>query len=947
MAQITSGTGLISGLPTAQIINELMAINQQPVTDLQNQNKALQAKEAAYQSINANLLSLKSAADSFTKDTTFQTTKATSSNPSVLSATTDASATPGTYTFTVKQLVSAQQMVTRGFRDTNSTPVGAGTLTFDRIQSRLDSQTQLNNLNGGQGFSRGSIKITDRSGATATIDLSTAVTLNDVINQINNAQGINVSASVQGGHLVLADHTGQTTSNLKVTDAGSATTAESLGLTGSASGNTLTGSQINNIGDATLLSSLNNGLGVRTVSGVPDFQITDSAGNTYSVDLSSAMTVGDAIKQINSATGGAVTAAVDSAGTGLTLTDTTGGGSGFSVTSLNGSNAAKDLGIAGTDTAGTGTLGGKALVAALNSKLLDKLNGGQGVSLGPINITDAAGNTTSVNLSNATSVSDVINTINSANAGVTASLNNAGDGIQITDTSGGTGSLVIADGSTGSAATDLHLAGTFSSGTANSGNLQLQYVNENTSLSSLGVTKGKFRITDSTGASAVINLTGNNINTVGDVINQINSSGLGVTASINQNGDGILLTDTAQGGTPMKVQEDGSTTAASLGLLQTASSAGANIDGSFEKQVNISSTATLQDVANAINNANVGVTANIINDGSQGDPYRLSLTSNQGGSLGAFVLDSGSVNLGATTLSQAHDAQVFFGSSNPQNAVVITSKSNTLTNIIPGVTVNLQATSDQPVQLSISQDNSGIETAVQNFVKGFNSTVDAINKQDSYNSQTKQAGLLLGDGTVQEITQAMYSSVINGDSNLTGPYKSLSQIGITIDSNSHLQFNQSKFEQALQNNYQAVENLFTYKKTTTDPTTGTTTTTASGIGVRIADQLKNLTDPTNGLIQSQVNSLQGQVKLNNDRITTLNALLADQRQRLQTEFNNMEQSLAQLQTQSGYLSSIGGLSSGVSSSGGSSSSGSGTSSSGTGGSSTGTTTGTTGSTSGG
>ena len=927
---ITSSTGLVSGLPTGQIINSLMAIEQQPVTNLQTKNKTLQAKEAAYQSINANLLNLKSAADQFTQDTTFQTTTATSSNQSVLSATTDAAATPGTYSFTVQQLVSAQQMVTKGFRDTASTPVGAGTLSFDRIQSRLDSQTQLSDLNGGSGFARGAIRITDRSGATATVDLSTAVTVNDVIKKINNAQGINVTASIQGDHLLLTDGTGQTASDIKVTNAGSAKTAESLGLTAAASGNTLTGNQINNIGNATLLSSLNDHLGIRNISGVPDFKITDSAGNSFSVDISSALTVGDLIKQIDSATGGKVTAAVDSNGTGLKLTDTTGGGSGFSVTAINGSNAAADLGIAGTDTAGTGTLGGKRLIASMDSKLISKLNGGQGVNLGDINVTNASGVTTNVDLSKATSVSDIIDTINNAGAGVTASLNNAGDGISVTDTSGGTGSLVIADGSTGSAATGLHLAGTFSTGTANSGNLQLQYVNDNTALADLGVTKGKFQITDSTGASATINLTGNNITTVGDVINQINSSGLAVTASVNQTGDGILLTDTGSGSSAMQVQEDGSTTAASLGLLQTAASPGANINGSFEKHVDISATDTLQNVADKINNANVGVTANIINDGSQGAPYRLSLTSNTAGSLGAFTLNSGSVNLGATTLTQAHDAQVFFGSTNPQNAVVISSKTNTLKNIIPGATVNLNSASDQPVTLSISQDNSGIETAIQNFVKGFNSTVDSINQQDTYDSQTQQAGLLLGDGTAQQITQAMYSAVINGDNQLSGQYKSLSQIGITVDSSSHLQFNQSKFEQALQTNYNAVKSLFTYKQTSTDSTTGTTTTTASGIGVRISDMLKHLTDPVNGVLQNQVNSLQDQVNLNNDRITTLNALIADKRTRLQNEFNNMEQSLAQLQSQSGYLSNIGTLgtsSSGSSSSSGSTSSGSSTSSS--------------------
>src|SRR5690606_14500718 len=109
-------------------------------------------------------------------------------------------------------------------------------------------------------------------------------------------------------------------------------------------------------------------------------------------------TLGDAIDAIHAATGGAVTAAIADDGVSLRLTDTTGGGAGFAVTALNSSGAAADLGILGDDSDGDGAIAGRRVLAGLNSKLLRYLNGGQGVGLGEIAITNRAGVATSVDL---------------------------------------------------------------------------------------------------------------------------------------------------------------------------------------------------------------------------------------------------------------------------------------------------------------------------------------------------------------------------------------------------------------------------------------------------------------------------------------------------------------------------------------------------------------------
>ncbi len=537
----------------------------------------------------------------------------------MLTATSDIGAPAGNYNFTVKQLVSAQQSLTRGFADRSETTLGAGTLTFDRGDARLDRDTQLRQLNSGAGVDRGQIRITDRSGNSAVVDLSTAITIDDVTEAINAATGINVTASVDGDHLALTDNTGQTASNLVVENVGAHTTATSLGLADSVASGTLTGSQINTVGADTLLNDLNDGNGVSIKDGAADFRLAAADGSTYDIDLTDAATVGDVIDAINNTAGGAVTASVASDGVSIQLADNTTGGSTFAVTALNSSQAGDDLGLIGSDGDGDSIITGHRLLSEMNSKLTRFLNGGAGVGLGTISITDRSGASDSIDLTSAASISDIVDRINNASVNVTASLNHAGNGIALTDGSGGSNDLVISDGS-GTAAADLNIAGTYSSDSVDSGNLQFQYLTLATRIESLGITRGKFTITDSSGQSGTVDLTQGNEVTIADVLSEINSRGLQINARLNDTGDGILIEDTGPGAVNLKVEEKGSTTAADLGLLGEVQNAGDDLDGSYEKSVTIESTDTLDDVVKKINDAGVFAKAAVISDGSSAAP---------------------------------------------------------------------------------------------------------------------------------------------------------------------------------------------------------------------------------------------------------------------------------------------------------------------------------------
>lgn len=911
MAAITSNVGLISGINTGAIVTALINADSGPVSQLQTQINNNSTLNSAYQALASQLSAMQTTVQSLEQASTFQAATTTSSDPSSLTATAANGAAVGSYSLQVAKLVTTQQLISTGFTSSTNTPVGAGTITIEEGGGGLQTQTPLSELNGGAGVSRGEFSITDRAGQTADINISSAVTLDDVVNDINTAPNIAVRASIQNNHLVLNDTSGSTTGNLTVQDLGVGTSAQNLGIAGSVASSTLTGSNINYVSSSTQLAQLDDGRGLTLGTGDGDLQFNLSNGSTFTVSLATASTLGDVINDINTASGGKVTASIPTGSAGIQITDNSGGGGTFSVADINGSQAAQGLGL--TVAASGNTIQGQAVVASLDSTLLSSLNGGAGLSLGKIAFTDGAGGSQTLDFSGATSVQDVLNKINSATGvKLNASLNAAGNGIAITDQSGGTGSLVIADAGGGTSAEQLGIAGTFNSsaGTVQGSDLDKQWVTNNTLLSSLnggqGIDQTQFTITSSKGASATINLASANVTTVGDLLYQINSRDLGVTAAINPTGNGIELTDTAGGAGKLNVTDVNGTAAEDLNIAGTAT--GTTINGAYEKTITVGANDTLSTVATAINALHFGVKATIINDGSSVAPYRLSLTAVNSGTAGGVVVDTGTTNLDTQTLVAAQDAAVFVGSSTTQQPLLITSNTNQVANVIPGVTLSLQGVSQGPVQLSVTQDTSSISTALTSFVNSFNALTTAINGESTYNSSGNVAGIFLGNPITADITSTLYDTL---NTSVSGSqYSSLAQLGITVGNGGQLSFDQGAFNQAIATDPQAVQNLFNATNTVTN-SNGSTSTVNTGIAYVFDNALSQLIAPISGTVTEAESTLSTENTQFSSQITLLNTLLAQQKATLQAQFANMETVLAGLQSQQASLSSIGAVSASI------------------------------------
>lgn len=898
MGRITSGIGLNSGMDISSIVDQLMKLESRPLEILQDRQASLDAQRTAVLDVSAIMMSARLSITGIRSSRLLQSTSATSSNASILNATASSGASPGTYSFRVGRLVSAQQQMSSGFTSTTSPVFTAGTMTIQSAQARLVDDTRLDVLNGQQGVRLGRIRIADRSGASAVVDLTTAVTMNDILEAINNADAVNVRASTEGGRLVIDDLSGGA-GLISIGEVSGGNTAADLGILSSTAGSRLTGENLVSVNSETPLSILNHGIGVQRNPSGDDLDITLRDGTAFSVNLSGASTLGDVIEAINAAgeasdNPGALTAAINAAGTGLTLTDSSGGPGQLTVASVAGSRAAVDLGIGGSSD--TGAIEGTALLADLQGVLLSRLNGGSGVSRGVISITDRNGVTSEVDLTSANTVQDVIAAINDASvsAEVTASLNSTGNSLVITDTSGGSaGPLIIADTGGTTTAADLGIAGSVEASVIKSGDLGRQFVSLDTRLDSLnggsGINLGRFSITNSLGATASINLTSGTYTTLRDVVDRINANGINVNARLNDSGDGIVLEDNAGGSSLLSVSDDAGSSARDLGISGTAATGETFIDGTSRITIEVDETDTLETLRTKMGASGAGLIVNLLNDGSGVRPHRLSVVSTRSGEAGALLIDGSEIGLEMTEVMRGRDAvlSVGDGASSP---LVITSRTNSFKDVIAGVTLDAQAAdASQTVTVNVARDTAAATKAVKTMVEGLNSVLSKIATFTKYDAEAQQGAVLQGNSAMIRAQQRIFSAVLASFEDTGSAYRNLSAVGLKIK-DGQLELDEAAFSAALESNASDVEALFM--------------DTEHGVVKKLGDLMTSLSSTGSGTLSVQATQFESQSEMIQDRIESMNVLLEMKRERLTMQFINMERALGQIQIQQSALTSL-------------------------------------------
>lgn len=238
-------------------------------------------------------------------------------------------------------------------------------------------------------------------------------------------------------------------------------------------------------------------------------------------------------------------------------------------------------------------------------------------------------------------------------------------------------------------------------------------------------------------------------------------------------------------------------------------------NGNGTKSITIdSNNNSLQGIRDAINAAKMGVTASIINDGGA-SPYRLALSSDNNGVSNSLKI---SVSGDATVTNLlAHDPaatqnlteDVTAKNANFKvNGVSVSKASNSVSDVIQGVTLNLKKITTTPTTVTVAHDNASVSNSVSAFVKAYNDLSKTLKDISAYNPATKQAAILQGDSTVRSLQSQLRNMLGSPVTGAYGALTTLSQIGISFQKDGSLGLDNAKLNSAIANNVSDIASLF-------------------------------------------------------------------------------------------------------------------------------------------
>lgn len=314
--------------------------------------------------------------------------------------------------------------------------------------------------------------------------------------------------------------------------------------------------------------------------------------------------------------------------------------------------------------------------------------------------------------------------------------------------------------------------------------------------------------------------------------------------------------------------------------------------------VSISSTDTINDIRDKINAASTSVTASVVNDasgsrlvlrGPTGAPngFRTTVTDP---SLSALAYDP---STGSNSMTQTQAAG---NSAATINGLPVTGTSNALT-AIDGMTITLGKVTSSPVDVTVAQDKTSITTSINSFVTAYNNLQSLLADQTKYDASNKTAGTLQGDTSAVSL-QTQIRSMMGGLSNASSTFGRMSDMGLEIQTDGTIKVNSSKLTSAL-GNLTEVKKAFA-------------ATGATSADNGFAQNFMTIGDNylgVDGTITTRSSGLQTSIDNNTKRQSDLLALANAYETRVRAQYTALDATIAQLTTQSNYVTQMLGSSS--------------------------------------
>jgi flagellar hook-associated protein 2 len=288
--------------------------------------------------------------------------------------------------------------------------------------------------------------------------------------------------------------------------------------------------------------------------------------------------------------------------------------------------------------------------------------------------------------------------------------------------------------------------------------------------------------------------------------------------------------------------------------------------------------ASLKGTVTAINAANLGVTAEIVDTGVAGDRYRIQLIGETGAEK-AFSLSSSNNAISFSSVQSAADANLNV------NGIDFTRATNDIDDVLTGVTLSLNSVTTGAASVSVNQNNSEARANIVDFVAIYNEAQSQL--KDMSNSST--GGELAGDSIFRSLTRSLRGIVLGTSSSATGNISNLSDMGISISRTGELNVDDTKLDSALASNYSDVVQMFSAN---TDDQ-ATTSSEAAGLAGDINKLITNATDSTSYLVTQQA-SLNTDIATRREELSDLETRMERVEERYNRQFLAMQQIIDQM-----------------------------------------------------
>lgn len=311
------------------------------------------------------------------------------------------------------------------------------------------------------------------------------------------------------------------------------------------------------------------------------------------------------------------------------------------------------------------------------------------------------------------------------------------------------------------------------------------------------------------------------------------------------------------------------------------------------KTIDLASGSTLEELRDAINDADAGVTASVVDNGTA---KQLIISGNSDGAAQAFQL-SGSGGLSGFSYDASTSATSSFSSiQSAQDAqltldgISATRSSNlAIDDLIDGVSLTLnKASVGTKVTVSVSSDNSAATSAVNAFVKSYNELNTTLTQLTAYDTANKTASTLTGDSTVRSIEGQLRSLIGNNVTGANG-VSFLSELGISFQKDGTLAVDSSKLSAALNDPNKDVATFFAGSDSVT------------GWASKLNDRLSSMLDSDGGLLAARTDGLRASIKSVENQYDTMTQRLTQIQARYTAQFTALDSLISQMNSTSTYL----------------------------------------------